>query len=315
MKKVLVCGASGYVGRHLIRELARRGDKVYAVANRPVCQWPEIFDGVSCYSADLRNPDVTDTLVEGMDHVYNLAAAVGGIGFVESNNATSLANVVINANLLRASALAGVERFFFASSSCVYPGNIETPLKESDAYPANPMGGYGWEKLFSERACLAYAAEKNLPCSIARYHGIYGPGDFRPPGRDHVATALARKIVLAKKTENPVVKVWGDGQQTRSLLYIDDCVEGTIRMMEREVEGPLNLAHPIPMTVNNILTLLEGIAEFKVVREFDLSKPQGRRYKTSDNDNLRSALNWQPSTGHYLGLRRLYESVWNLNEK
>ncbi len=309
-QKALVCGAGGYVGSRLVDFLLRAGFSVRAVSSRPVSRWLRSNPHAENLSLNLKDPTQANKAVSGMNHVYNLAASVGGIGFVQANNAACLSNVSINNNLLFSSALEGVERFFFASSSCVYPDGIQTPLKEIDAYPASPMGGYGWEKLFSERTCLAYASERDLPVSIARYHGIYGPGDIRPEGKDHVATALARKIVRAKKTGASEIEIWGDGSQTRSLLYIDDCVEGTFRLMSNRVEGPVNLANPIPVSVMDILSALQLIAGTNLNVRMDLTAPTGRQNKTSDNAVLRQSLGWEPTTGLFAGLSMLYSSVW-----
>jgi nucleoside-diphosphate-sugar epimerase len=242
---------------------------------------------------------------------FNFAASVGGIRFVQGNTAEALENVLINTNLARECAQAGVQRYFFASSSCVYPGCLETPLRETDAMPADPMGGYGWEKLFSERLCQAFAAERNLPCTILRYHGIYGPGDVRPAGRDHVATAIAKKVIHAKLSGVHEISIWGDGEQQRSFLYVDDCVEGTYRAMSRGITGPMNLAHPEPMTVNELVSHFEEIAGVKLTRFYNAEAHRGRHVKVSDNSLLRKHLNWEPETPHRDGLRALYNELWD----
>lgn len=310
-EKVLVAGAGGYVGSRLVRRLLELGKEVVAVSSRPVDRWTHRCTGAEALSLDLREYGACQRAVFGVDKVYNLAASVGGIGFVESNYATCLVNSLINTNLLRASALEGVSRYFFASSSCVYPSGIDCPLRESDAHPASPMGGYGWEKLFSEQVCLAFEKERVLPVTIARYHGIYGPGDTREEGKDHVVTALAKVFAKAKRAGDKTVRIWGDGLQTRSLLYIDDCVEGTLRLMDAEIKGPVNLAHPTPVSVNDILLALEEVSAFHPQRFYDLSAPRGRQHKVSDNMKLRGALGWEPSTDLISGIRATYNACWD----
>jgi len=306
MTKVVVCGAGGYVGRKLIERLVTEGEsEVHAVSRRPAN-----IPGAQCYSFDLKQWDEGYFRVfSDADFVYNLAASVGGIGFVKASNADCMANAAINLNLLRACAATGVRRYFFASSSCVYPPS-EHPLRESDALPASPTGGYGWEKIFSEQACVAFAREKQLPVTIARYHGIYGPGDLRPAGREHVVEALARKFARAQLCGHDSIEIWGDGSQTRSLLYIDDCVEGTLRLMRAGVEGPVNLAHPEPVSVNQLADQFEDITRIKPIRNYQLSAPVGCKHKISDNSLLRALLGWEPNKNLRDGLDWTYNSVW-----
>jgi len=303
--RIVVCGANGYVGRRLVSFLVERGHENVLAVSRPGAK---LFGpGVKFFGADLRNQSACEVAVQDARWVFNLAASVGGISFVQTHGAECLANVVINTQLVEASKNSGVQRYFFASSSCVYPDGINRPLVESDAYPAQPMGGYGMEKLFSEQLCQAFA----LPTTIARYHGIYGPGDVRAVGSDHVVTALARKVVQAKISGVHEIAIWGDGEQTRSLLYIDDCVEGTYRLMQRGVPGPVNLAHPDSVSVNVIVDVLEDCAGVKLKRFYSEDAPVGRRYKTSDNRLLRESLNWEPETKLRDGLNAVYRELWD----
>jgi len=306
--RILVCGAGGYVGRNLVRFLAARGNQVVAVTRTPPKSLPP---GVEFDLADLSNAEECRNLIQKLSPrwVFNLAAQVGGIQFVNANQSTGLNDVLINSNLIDACARVGIARYFFASSSCVYP-DIATPLKESDAYPANPVGGYGWAKLFSERVCAAYSAERNLPTTVLRYHGIYGPGDIRPQGRDHVISSLVKKVAQAKLSRTSEIPVWGDGTQTRSFLYIDDCIEGTVRAMDRGVDGPFNLAHPTPVSIKDIISTLEYIAAFPLVPFYNRDAPVGRVHKTADCTAMRDALNWQPETSLKDGLSRTYHEAW-----
>lgn len=317
-ERIVVCGAGGYVGKRLVAALVASGQKdIVAHYSRSPRLGMIPTDAVDVSWGDLRDPRTCEAVVHEARWVFNLAASVGGIGFVTSETSKCLGNVTINANLVEASAKAGVQRYFFASSSCVYPGYLpqhplaRVPLHESHAWPADPMGGYGLEKLFSEQLCLAYEKERKLPVSIARYHGIYGPGDVRSAGKDHVATALAKKVIQAKLSGVHEIAIWGDGSQTRSFLFIDDCVEGTIRLMERGVSGPVNLAHPEPASVNQLVDVLEEIAAVKLTRFYQPDAPTGRQHKTSDNTLLRKSLNWEPETSLLDGMRALYNELWD----
>lgn len=307
--KIVVCGAGGYVGQRLVKLLVNRGhENIVAFSSRPSERSPA---GVEYLVGDLRRREACERAVHNARWVFNLAASVGGIGFVSSETSKCLTNVLINTQLVEEAAKAGVSQYFFASSSCVYPSGADAPFRECDAYPANPMGGYGWEKLFSERVCLSFAEERNLPVCIARYHGIYGPGDVRSVGKDHVATALAKKVIHAKRSGIHEISIWGDGEQTRSLLYIDDCVDGTYIQMMRGVRGPINLAHPKPVSVNQIVTVLEEIAGVKLTRFYQPNAPTGRQHKVSDNLRLRETLNWEPEVSLVDGMRKLYNQLWD----
>lgn len=308
---IVVCGAGGYVGSRLVKYLREKQHlEVRAIFSKLP---PGDLDGGEYLFGDLKDRAFCASVVKDARWVFNLAASVGGIGYVASHNADCLANVLINTNLVLESAKAGVSRYFFASSSCVYP-DASVPLLESysDQFcsTGGPMGGYGWEKLYSEQLCLAFAAEKNLPCSIARYHGIYGPDDNRAAGRDHVVASICRKIINAKITQTPEICIWGDGTQTRSLLHVDDCVEGTYRLMKQEVTGPVNLAHPVPVSVNDIVDAFEDITGFTCTRFYQKDPPVGRKHKVSDNTLLQKSLNWQPATDHKEGFREVYRRMW-----
>jgi len=299
--RATVAGATGFVGRALVKHLREHGSYV-----RPVSR---------SLGFDLRNPDEAYLATDDVDHVFNLAAQVGGIGFIEANDADCIFSSVINANLLRACAASrNPPRYFYASSSCVYPGG-PYPMQEQQALPAMPHTGYGWDKIFSEQMCWAFEKDKNVPVVVARFHTLYGPGDSRPTGREHVIEALCKKFVVAKLSGTREIEIWGDGTQTRSFLYIDDCVEGILRMAD--VRGyvrhlpALNLAHPKPYSVNEIVDLLEEISGIHPLRHYQANAPTGILHKTSDNAALRAALNWEPPTLLPYGLEKTYRDLFD----
>jgi nucleoside-diphosphate-sugar epimerase len=305
--RIVVCGAGGFVGRALVKFLVERGYDVTAVSSprRSV-----ITEGASNVQVDLQDARACERALEGANWVFNFAAKVGGIDYIEKHKASCMLSSVINTNLLLAAKKHGVSRYFFSSSSCVYPDGIQM-LKESDAYPASPIDGYGWEKLFSERMCLAFQEEYGVPVSIARYHGLYGPGDVREEERDHAIAALCRKVVEAKLSGQHEINIWGDGSQTRSFLYIDDCVEGTLKMAWKGVSGPLNLANSECVSINDLITTLEDIACVHLNRYYDLTASTGRKHKCSDNTQTRAMLDWEPMTPIRLGLERTYRECWD----
>lgn len=312
-EKIVVCGAGGYVGGNLVKSLvARRYKNIRAVSFRPTAEWLYKSDVVENVQFDLRHRRPCEEALEGAKIVYNLAARVGGIGYIESHKTEGMLSSLINTHLLLAASKAKLIRYFFASSSCVYhSGNPGPAFKEDDAYPANPTDGYGWEKLFSERMCLNFAEELKVPVSIARFHTIYGPGDVRPAGRDHVTAALCLKVIEARLSGRHEINIWGDGTQTRSFLYIDDCVEGITRIVNDGIAGPVNLANSAQVSVNQIVDILEEIAAVKLHRFYNVNAPQGQKHKCSDNALLRSSLNWEPMTPIKLGLERMFRDFWD----
>lgn len=307
-EKIVVCGAGGYVGRRLVEDLVQKGYKnVVGVSRNPKYEKPK---GSLFIFADLQ--DITDArrAVHGADYVYNLAANVGGIGFISENKADCMASAAININLLR-TVSPDIKGYFFSSSSCVYP-SLPRPLAEVDVFPSF-ISGYGLEKYFSEQTALAHAKEKGIPVRIARLHTVYGPGDIRGGVRDHFPTALTLKVIAAKLSGEHTIKIWGDGSQTRSLLYIDDAVEGIQKLMNRGVVGPVNLASSEPVSVNGLVTMLEDIAAIKLRRFYSLDASTGCQHKTSDNTLLREHLSWEPMTSTRDGMERLYRSCWEHN--
>lgn len=316
-EKIVVCGAGGFIGSKMIEYLLNRGHtNIVAISSRPTEKWLRAHENpaVENRSEDLKCPNVCLNAVHGATQVYNFAAKVGGIGFIgKGNQVDCLLSSLINTNLLRAADnWKGLASYFFASSSCVYPAErAGFPFKEEDAYPANPMQGYGFEKLFSERVCQAYREERNVPTVIGRLHGIYGPGDFREAGKDHVVQALCQKVAEARLSGRKEITIFGNGEQTRSFLYVDDAIEGIYRLTNSSAPGPTNLANSEVVSVNQLVTLLEEIAGVKLERFYSLTAPTGRQHKTSDNTLLRKTLNWEPMTPIKQGLALTYRAVWD----
>ncbi|MGH7504144.1 MAG: NAD-dependent epimerase/dehydratase family protein [Longimicrobiales bacterium] len=311
MRTALVTGAGGFIGHHMVKYLKAEGFTVRGVDIKE----PE-FEATAADSfevLDLRRWDACCVATRGVELVYNLAADMGGIGYISAYRADiARNNVLINAHMLEAARLNGVERLFFSSSACVYPDYRQssadvTPLREEDAMPAAPEEGYGWEKLYAEKLCQYYQEEGKLETRVARFHNIYGPLGTWEGGREKAPAAICRKVALARDGEE--IEVWGDGLQTRSFTYIDDCVEGIARIMRSEHPHPLNLGTEELISVAGLVDLVAGIAGKRLVKRHDASRPQGVRGRNSDNSRLRGVLGWEPPTTLDEGLRRTYEWI------
>jgi len=311
VKNVLVTGAGGFIGHHLCKYLVQRGYTVRGVDIKE----PE-FEATSAHEfelLDLRRFDNCLIATRGIDEAYQLAANMGGIAFIESYKAEIVRdNTMINMNMIEAARINGVNRFLFSSSACVYPGyrqNITNvaPLKEEDAYPADAEDGYGWEKLYMERTCRHYREDFGLETRVVRFHNIYGPLGTYEGGREKSPAAICRKVALCD--DGGTIEVWGDGHQTRSYCYIDDCIEGIYRLMRSDFHEPLNLGTERLVTINELVDIVARIANKKINKKYDLTKHQGVRGRNSDNALLRRVLNWEPSTSLEDGLARTYEWI------
>ena len=316
-ENVVVCGAGGFIGGHLVAELRKRGARgLRAVDLKPLADWYQRFDDVENLSLDLQDLGACEQAVEGTQQVFNLAADMGGMGFIENNKALCMITVLINTHLLMAARDAGIDKFFFASSACVYAADKQTSsnvtaLKEEDAYPAMPEDGYGWEKLFSERMCRHFTEDFGLTTSIARYHNVYGPHGTYDGGREKAPAAICRKVIRAKLYGRDEIEIWGDGEQTRSFMYIDDCICGTLKMMEREIAGPLNVGSNELVSINRLVEMVEEIGGVRLQRRYNLGAPKGVNGRNSDNGRIREIMNWEPSITLRDGLERTYRWIYD----
>ena len=313
---VVVTGAGGFIGGHLVADLLRRGhDRIRAVDSRPPGAWRQTFENVENRSLDLREAAACRTAVRDARYVFNLASDMGGMGFIELNRAACMLNVLINTHMLIAAREAGAERFFFASSACVYAAEKQAavdarPLREPDAYPAMPEDGYGWEKLFGERMCRHFTEDFGLATRVGRYHNVYGPHGTYAGGREKAPAALCRKVVQAQLSGAQEIEIWGDGEQTRSFTYIDDCLEGTYRLTGSGVVEPLNIGSDQLVTINQLVDVIEEIAGVKLKRRYKAEAPRGVRGRNSDNTLIMRRLGWAPSIRLEDGLRRTYAWIY-----
>ncbi len=313
---IVVCGAGGFIGGALVAELRSRGyRRVRAVDRKPQTFWYQRFDDVDNRVLDLQYREACVDALQGADVCFNLAADMGGMGFIELNKALCMLSVLINTHLLEASRQLGVPRFFFASSACVYAGykqqQTDIPgLAEADAYPADPEDGYGWEKLFSERMCRHFHEDFALDCRVARFHNVYGPWGTFEGGREKVPAAICRKVIEARLSGTDSIEIWGDGEQTRSFTYIDDCVEGILRLMDSDVKEPINLGSDEMVSINQLVGLVEDIADVRLQRRYKLDAPKGVRGRSSDNTMIRRELHWAPSITLRDGMAKTYEWIF-----
>jgi nucleoside-diphosphate-sugar epimerase len=317
-RTILVAGAGGFIGGHLVGRLLEQGyTRIRAVDIKPLEEWFQVFEAAENHTADLKELDACDAACEGVDEVYNLAADMGGMGFIENNKALCMLSVLINTHLLMAAQREEVQRFFYASSACVYNADKQksaevTPLKEADAYPAMPEDGYGWEKLFSERMCRHFREDFGVTTRVARFHNVYGPHGTWDGGREKAPAAVCRKVIQAKLSGKHEIEIWGDGHQTRSFMYIDDCLYGIDRLLHSDIEEPLNLGSNELVTINGLVDIVEEIAGIRLKRKYNLSAPKGVNGRNSDNTRIQELLGWQPSIRLREGMEKTY--AWILEE-
>jgi nucleoside-diphosphate-sugar epimerase len=314
MKKIVVAGAGGFIAGHLVVELLKRGYHVRAVDKKPLNQWYQVSEKAENLILDLNSKENCYQAVNGYNEVFNLAADMGGMGFIETHKAECMLSVLINTHMLMASKDCGVERFFYASSACVYNGEKQTDpdnpgLKESDAYPALAEDGYGWEKLFSERMCRHFTEDFGIITRVARFHNVYGPFGTYDGGREKAPAAICRKVLDKELNGVNDIVIWGDGSQTRSFTYIDDCIKGILYIMYSNIEEPINLGSSEMVSINQLVDIVEGIAKTKLTRSYDLNAPKGVRGRNSDNTLIKKYLGWEPSTSLKEGLNKTYEWI------
>jgi nucleoside-diphosphate-sugar epimerase len=315
-KLAVVTGAGGFIGGHLVAELRRRGfERVRAVDIKPTDRWYQAHEGVESLAVDLRLLEACAAAADGAAYVFNLASDMGGMGFIETHKAECMLSVLINTHMLAASRDAGVERYLFGSSACVYAAEKQTDsevtaLKETDAYPAMPEDGYGWEKLFGERMCRHFTEDYGLSVRVPRFHNVYGPHGTYAGGREKAPAAICRKVIEAQLDGTNEIEIWGDGEQTRSFTYIDDTIDGILRLMESDVAEPINIGSSELVTINQLVDIVEGIAGIKLERRYNLAAPQGVRGRNSDNTLIRERLGWEPSTPLERGLAETYRWIY-----
>jgi GDP-D-mannose 3',5'-epimerase len=314
---IVVCGAGGFIGGHLVAQLRQAGaTHVRAVDLKPLDEWYQKFDDVENLTLDLSRLENCQQAVKGAHTVYNLAADMGGMGFIELNKGLCMLTVLINTHLLMAAREAGVQRFFYSSSACVYAADKQTDadvagLRESDAYPAMPEDGYGWEKLFSERMCRHFREDFGLATRIARYHNVYGPIGTYEGGREKAPSAICRKVITAKLSGNHEIEIWGDGRQTRSFMYIDDCIHGSNMLLDSEFVEPINVGSSQKVTINQLVDIAEDIAGLKLKRRYKLDAPKGVNGRNSDNTLIQKVFNWEPSIRLEDGLEKTYKWIYD----
>lgn len=314
---IVITGAGGFIGGALTRYFKEQGfTRLRAVDKKPLPEWYQRVPGVESLCLDLSDPENCSRAVEGAKEVYNLAADMGGMGFIERFRVECLRSILINTHMLEAAHRAGVERYFFSSSACAYNIDLQQDpnaraLKETDAYPANPERGYGWEKLLSEIFCQEYWAERQLKTFIARFHNVYGPYGTWDGGREKAPAALCRKVIAAKDAGNLVIEIWGDGTQTRSFMFIDDCVQGIdmITHCDELIATPINLGSSELISVNDLVSMIEEIAGVKLERRYQLDAPRGVAGRNSDNTMIKRILGWEPSIPLREGMEKTYRWI------
>jgi len=314
--KILVTGAGGFIGGHLVSTLLQQGHRVRAVDIKPQWQWYQRFPEADNLTLDLREKHNCYMAANGYDWIYNLAADMGGMGFIENNKALCMLTVLINTHMLMAARDVGATRFFYSSSACVYAGyrqkTTDNPgLIEADAYPADPEDGYGWEKLFSERMCRHFREDFGLETRVARFHNVYGPNGTFDGGREKAPAAICRKVITSNLAGSNEIEIWGDGLQTRSFMYIDDCLHGVQAIMQSDIREPINLGSAEMVSINQLVDIVEVIAGVHLERRYKLDAPKGVRGRSSDNTLIDQLLGWEPSIPLRQGMEKTYAWIYD----
>jgi GDP-D-mannose 3',5'-epimerase len=313
----VVTGGGGFIGAHLVRRLLAEGNgDVRAVDYAPLEQWHQVSQEAENMVLDLRLAEACDEALSGATTVFNLAADMGGMGFIEANKARCMLSVLINTHLLESARRHEVQRYFFSSSACVYAADKQLtpdiePLAERDAYPAEPEDGYGWEKLFSERMCRHFTEDFGLTTRVARFHNVYGPHGTWTGGREKAPAAICRKVAEAQLSVRHEIEIWGDGEQTRSFMFIDDCVQGTRKILDSEIDVPINHGSSEMVTINGLVDIVQDIAGIKLARRYDLDAPKGVRGRNSDNTMILERLGWEPRITLHDGLEQTYRWIYD----
>ncbi len=315
-EKILVTGAGGFIGGYMVGLFLKQGHRVRAVDIKPQWQWYQRFDEADNLTLDLQDKAGCYQAANGCDQVYNFACNMGGMGFIERNKGLCMLSVLINTHMLMAARDCGVGRFFYSSSACVYAGSkqktVDNPgLREEDAYPGEPEDGYGWEKLFSERMCRHFREDFGLETRSARFHNIYGPHGTFDGGREKAPAAICRKVIAAKFAGSDEIEIWGDGKQTRSFMYIDDCILGIQKVLASNILDPINLGSDELVSIDDMVTMVEEIAGIRLKRTYDLSAPKGVRGRNSDNTRIQKEFGWEPSTRLADGMAKTYAWIYD----
>ena len=315
-KNILVTGAGGFIGGHISKELIARGYNVRCVDIKPFDKWHQMFDSCENFQLDMTIKENCFEMCKNMNEVINMACNMGGMGFIENNKALCMLSVLVNTHMLMACKATEVRKYFFSSSACAYNTDLQKNpkikgLKESDAYPAMPEDGYGWEKLFSERMCQHFLDDYELDVKVARYHNIFGPNGTYDGGREKAPAALCRKTIECIIEKRETIDIWGDGNQTRSFLYIDDCVDATLKLLNSQYHGPINIGSEEQVSINEMLDKIEKISQVKLNRNYQLDKPKGVNGRNSDNTLIRKTLGWDAKTTLYEGLEKTYSWIEN----
>ncbi len=314
-KKILICGAGGFIGGHLVSKFIKNKDLEIVCADiKPKEYWFQIFEEAENHSLDLKDYNNTLKVTKSVNHIFNLACNMGGMGFIENNKAECMLSVLINTNLLRAAVENKCDKYLFSSSACVYNGSKQNEtfipgLKETDAYPAEPEDGYGWEKLFSERMCRHFTEDFGLETRVVRFHNIYGPVGTFDGGREKAPAALCRKIIKAKSQNSEIIDVWGDGEQTRSFLYIDDCLDGMLKVFNSNSSEVFNIGSEEQVSINQMIDIIQDIAKHKVNKNYQLDKPKGVRGRSSDNSYVTKKIGWKAENSLKEGLTKTYKWI------